>query len=471
MSGTSGGGVGPDDAGDGAGPRVPAADAAPARRQARLGLFLFAAGYHPAGWRLPQARADGAVDPAFLHRVAQTVERGRFDFFFLGDALATGVEMQDRFPSQMARLEPFTMMASIAAATRSVGLVVTANTTYAEPYHVARMLASLDYLSGGRVAWNVVTGADGRAALNFGREQHAETEERYDRAEELVAVVQELWDSWEDDALPRDKATGAFADPAKVHAVGHRGRFFSVAGPLNVPRPPQGRPPIVQAGTSERARDFAARVADVVFTAQTAIPEARAFREDLRRRAAAHGRDPDQLAVMPGLVPIVGATLAEAQRTYDELNALVVGDDDLRPLSDAAGVDLTARGLADPLPALDGPAHARARAYVALAQDATGRPVATVGALRDFFRASGRGHRLVVGDAVRVADLIEAWVTAGAADGFNICPPYLPGGLNLFVDLVVPELQRRGLLRREYEGATFRELLGLPRPASVYARG
>jgi N-acetyl-S-(2-succino)cysteine monooxygenase len=435
-------------------------------KQIRLGLFLFATGYHPAGWRLPGARADGGQDPAFLHRVAQTVERGRFDFFFLGDALATSVDMQNRYPSQMVRLEPFTMMGSIATATSAVGLVVTANTTYSEPYHVARMLASLDHLSGGRIAWNVVTGADGRAALNFGHDRHAETNQRYDRAAEFIATVQRLWDSWEDDALPRDPASGVFADPAKVHPVDHRGEFFAVAGPLNVPRPPQGNPPIVQAGTSERAADLGARFADIVFTAQTEIPQARAFRDDLRGRARAYGRDPSGLIVMPGLVPIVGRTADDALRLYDELNSLVAdADQDLAPLSETIGVDVKSSEAHDLLP----PLPDTGRAYLALAEASIGRPVHTVGGLRDFFIASGRGHQLIVGDGARIADLIEAWLQAGAADGFNICPPYLPDGLDLFVELVVPELQRRGLLRRQYEGTTFRELLGLPRPDGAFA--
>jgi N-acetyl-S-(2-succino)cysteine monooxygenase len=427
----------------------------------RLGLFLFATGYHPAGWRLAGARADGAHDPSFLHRIAQTVERGRFDFFFLGDALATSVDMQHRYPSQMVRLEPFTMMGSIAAATSAVGLVVTANTTYSEPYHLARMLASLDHLSRGRVAWNVVTGADGRAAWNFGRDQHGETDERYDRAEEFLNVVQRLWDSWADGSLPQDRGTGEFADPSKVHPIEHRGRSFSVAGPLNVARPPQGHPPIVQAGTSERARGLGARSADIVFTAQTRIPEARAFRRDVQDRAAAFGREPGRPIVMPGLVPLVGRTLAESQLLYDELAALVVDPGaDLQGLGNAIGVELTEAEADDPLPLLT----AGGRQYVQLAEESLGRAVDSVGALLDFYIASGRGHRLILGDGARIADLIEAWVDAEAADGFNICPPYLPGGLDRFVELVVPELQRRGRLRREYEGSTFRELLGLPRP-------
>jgi FMN-dependent oxidoreductase (nitrilotriacetate monooxygenase family) len=431
----------------------------------RLGLFLFATGYHPAGWRLPQARADGAFAPAFLHEIARTAERGKFDFFFLGDALATSAEMQYRYPSQMVRLEPFTMMGSIAAATENIGLVATANTTYAEPYHLARMLASLDYLSGGRIAWNVVTGADARAAHNFGRDAHWDTSRRYDYAEEFISLVRALWDSWDDDALPRDKETGTFADPGGVHRLDHQGQFFSVAGPLNVARPPQGHPPIVQAGTSERARDLGAAFADVVFTAKTTIAEAREFRDDVHRRARGFGRVAEQISILPGLVPIVGRTLAEAQSTYDQLNALILERGDTRPLLAQIGLDLSGLPADAKLPALT----LAAREYVELAELSIGRRVTTVSDLLDFCAASGRGHRLVVGDASRVANLIEEWLRAGAADGFNICPPYLPGGLDLFVDLVVPVLRRRGLFRTEYEGPTFREILGLKRPESSLA--
>ncbi len=434
-------------------------------RPVRLGLFLFATGYHPAGWRLPEAEAAGATSPAFLHRIAQTVERAKFDYFFLGDGLATSADMQYRYPSQMARLEPFTMMGSIAAATRRVGLVVTANTTYSEPYNVARMLASLDYLSAGRIAWNVVTGADGRAAANFGREEHWATDQRYDRAEEFITVVRQLWGSWEDGALRWDKSTGEFVAGDKVHAIGHQGQSFSVSGPLNVPRPPQGWPPLVQAGTSGRSRDLAARFADIVFTAQPTVGQAQEFRSDIRARARALGRDPDQIAVMPGLVPIVGETQADAERLYDRMNALVVGDD-RSALFGVAGAKLGEHPFEGPLPAGDGwpdQGHALAE-YVELAEASIGRRVTSVRELCEFYTASGRGHRLVVGGTARVADLIQEWHGTGAADGFNICPAYLPGGLDRFVELVVPELQRRGIFRRDYEGPTFRAILGLPRP-------
>jgi alkanesulfonate monooxygenase len=291
------------------------------------------------------------------------------------------------------------------------------------------------------IGWNVVTGADARAAANFGRDAHWDAERRYDRAEEFITVTQQLWDSWEDGALLRDRTSGIFVDAAKVHPVGFRGEHFSVAGPLNVARPPQGHPPLVQAGTSDRARELGARQADVIFTAQTDAQEARAFRSDIHDRARGFGRDPHQIAVLPGLVPVVGSSLSEAHRLYDRLNALVVDHGDLQPLWRELGADLSAFALDEPV------AHELfsdgGRAYCNLAAAAIGREVSTPRALRDFFTASGRGHRLVVGDPTRISDLIEEWLSSGAADGFNICPPYLPGGLDLSVDLVVPELQTR----------------------------
>lgn len=434
----------------------------------RLGLFLFAAGYHPAGWRLAEARADGAFDLAFLTHVAQTVERAKFDFFFLGDGLASDPGMAALYPSQVVRLEPFTMMGAIAAATRNVGLVVTANTTYAEPYNVARMLASLDYLSHGRIAWNVVTGADPAAAFNFGRSGHWDTDRRYDRAEEFVGVVRDLWDSWEDGALRRDAASGAFVDPDKIHRIEHVGPNFSVAGALNVARPPQGHPPLVQAGTSQRARELGATLADVVFTAQTTIGAARAFRTDLRERARAQPRRTTEPAVLPGLVPIVGDTTAQAQELYDRLGALIDAQAGMRSLSTLVGVEAEALAELGTTAAVERLPPAAA-GCVALAEAAVGRPARTVGDLVRFHLASGRGHRLIVGDGALVADSMQEWLESGAADGFNVCPPYLPGGLTRFTDLVVPELQRRGIFRKEYEGPTFRHILGLPRPPSRFA--
>ncbi|MEF3304583.1 LLM class flavin-dependent oxidoreductase [Paenibacillus sp. GYB003] len=442
------------------------------QRQLHLGLFLFATGYHPAGWRLPEAVADGAFDPEFLRRVALKLEQAKFDFFFLGDRLASAAEEQFTFPSQMVRLEPFTMLSYLAAATEKIGLIVTVNTTYAEPYHVARMTASLDYLSRGRLAWNVVTGADPRAALNFSREKHWDNAKRYDYADEFVDVVKRLWDSWEDDAFIRDKSTGVFVDESKVHAIHHRGSHFSVLGPLNVARPPQGQIPLLSAGTSERSQELGARFSSAIFTGEILLEEARRFYASIKGKLARYGRTPDELFIMPGLVPLVGRTQEEAHAKYRELSSLLVTDFNLGPLSNRLGIDLSGYPLDGPLPDLSLSNHPgdKARRLVELARRATGHEDITIRELFHYFAATARGHLLIVGDPERIADQMEEWFVNEAADGFNICPPYMPGGLDLFVDLVVPVLQRRGLFRTEYEASTFRGHFGLSRPENRYAK-
>jgi len=438
-------------------------------RQLHLGLFLFATGYHPAGWRLPEAESAGAFDPAFLQDVARKLEAARFDFFFLGDALASSADMQHQFPSQMVRLEPFTMIAYLAAVTEKIGLIVTANTTYSEPYHIARMTASLDHLSRGRVAWNVVTGADVRAALNFSREQHWDNAKRYDYAEEFVGLVKDLWDTWEEEAFVRDKATGEYVDSSRVHPLHHKGGFFSVAGPLNVARPPQGQIPLLSAGTSERSQELGARYSNALFTADIFLDRARDFYAGIKGKLGRYGRDRSELNILPGLVPLVGRTQEEAHAKYRELNELIVNDYNLADLSRRLDYDLTGYTLDDPLPDLT--IRPLAEAYAELAREAAGRRDITIRELFHYYIATVRGHRLVVGSPSYIADHMEKWFTEEACDGFNICPPYMPGGLDLFVELVVPELQKRGLFRKEYSGSTFREHFGLPRPENRFAAG
>lgn len=441
------------------------------KRQLHLGLFLFGTGYHPAGWRLPEARTDGAFDPKFLHKTAQSLEKAKFDFFFLGDALASSADMQYQFPSQMVRLEPFTMIANIAAATEKIGLIVTANTTYAEPYHIARLTASLDYLSEGRTAWNVVTGADVRAAFNFSREKHWDNEKRYDYADEFVGIVKKLWDSWEDEAFVRNKETGVFVDESKVHALNHVGEQFSVKGPLNVARPPQGQLPLLSAGTSERSQELGAQFSNVIFTGQIVIEQAKKFYAGIKAKTYKYGRTPDDLFIMPGLVPLVGRTEEEARAKYRELSELLVTDFNLAPLSGRIGLDLTGLPLDGPLPDLGLSSRPQdARDLVRLAQNASGREDITVRELFHYFAATARGHLLIVGNPEQIADQIEEWFVQEAADGFNICPPYMPGGLDLFLEHVVPVLQRRGLFRTEYEGSTFRDHFGLSRPENIFAK-
>ncbi|MFE5318017.1 LLM class flavin-dependent oxidoreductase [Paenibacillus sp. NPDC056579] len=441
-------------------------------RQLHLGLFLFSTGYHPAGWRLPESVTDGAFDPKFLQSVAQKLEKAKFDFFFLGDALASSADMQYQFPSQMVRLEPFTMIAHLTAVTEKIGLIVTANTTYAEPYHIARQTASLDYLSGGRVAWNVVTGADPRAALNFSREKHWDNTKRYDYADEFVQVVKDLWDTWEDDAFVRNKETGVYVDGTRVHALNHKGEHFSVAGPLNVARPPQGQIPLLSAGTSERSQELGARFSNVIFTGQILFDEARKFYASVKGKLAKYGRSKKELFIMPGLVPLVGRTEEEARAKYRELSNLIVTDFDLRPLSQRIGIDLTGYPLDGPLPdvALSSLTDDGAKQLVRLAQNASGHEDITVRELFHYFAAVVRGHLLIVGSPEQIADEIERWFVNEAADGFNLCSPYMPGGLDLFLEFVVPELQRRGLFRTEYEGSTFRDHFGLKRPENRFVK-
>ncbi|SDD17014.1 alkanesulfonate monooxygenase [Paenibacillus sp. UNCCL117] len=442
------------------------------KRQLHLGLFLFATGYHPAGWRLPEARTDGAFDPGFLHSTIRSLEKAKFDFFFLGDALASSADMQHQFPSQMVRLEPFTMIANLAAVTENIGLIVTANTTYAEPYHIARLTASLDYLSGGRTAWNIVTGADARAALNFSREKHWDNEKRYDYADEFVGVVKQLWDTWEDEAFVRDKESGVFVDGSKVHAINHVGEHFSVKGPLNVARPPQGQLPLLSAGTSERSQELGARFSNVIFTGQIVIDAAKKFYAGIKAKTAKYGRSPEELFIMPGLVPLVGVTEEAARAKYVELSELLVTNFDLGPLSARIGIDLSGYSLDDPLPELEQSSLPieEVRSLVRLAQRASGKEELTVRELFYYFSATARGHLLIVGDPEQIADQIEEWFVQEACDGFNICPPYMPGGLDLFLEHVVPVLQRRGLFRTEYEGSTFRSHFGLERPANQFAK-
>lgn len=441
-------------------------------RQLHLGIFLFSLGYHPGAWRLPDVDPRASHDPDFIAGIARKAEAAKFDFFFLGDALATSAEQQYVFPSQTVRLEPFTMLGYVAAVTQRIGLIATANTTYADPYHIARQTASLDHLSRGRLAWNVVTGADPRAAANFSREQHWDNPRRYDWAEELVDVVQKLWDSWEDDALQGDKAAGVLVHPQRVHTIGHEGEHFQVRGPLNVLRPVQGQIPLVNAGTSARSRAFGAARSSVVFAGVPTLESAQAFYREIKAGAAAQGRLPQDVHVLPGLVPYVGRTREEAFSLYRRLSELIATPLDIEALEQQLGVPLAGLQADSPFPAVDPhvPGLALARHFVAQAQLLNQTQTPTVQQVFAYGIARGRGHFLAIGSAQEVADTMQHWFEHGAADGFNICPPHLPGGLDDFVDLVVPLLRERGLFRTEYTGATFREHLGAkPAPASRYA--
>jgi alkanesulfonate monooxygenase len=360
------------------------------------------------------------------------------------------------------------LFSALAATTTHIGFVATASTTYEEPYLLARKFASLDHISKGRAAWNVVTTGNENAAGNFGKEEHPAHPLRYERAEEFIDVAKGLWDSFEDDAFLRDKESGVYSDPHKLHALNHKGKHFSVAGPLNISRPPQGYPVIVQAGASDAGRELAARTAEVIFTAWQALDEAQAFYRDVKGRMAKYGRHPDELKIMPGISPVVGRTQEEADAKYRELQDLIhpsVGRGILQRFF--PGVDLLQYDLDGPPPTFADSTNGNT-SRLALVTELAQREKLT---LRQLYQrlAGARGHRVVVGTPQKVADEIEAWFRNEGADGFNVMPPVLPASLDDFVELVIPELQRRGIFRTEYDGRTLRENLGLARPQNQFA--
>lgn len=427
------------------------------KRQIHLGLFLQGAGHHVSGWRHPDAEA-GSENFDLLRRVTQMAEAAKFDMVFLADGLTSGV---DAHPSMIARFEPLTLLAALAMVTKHIGLAATASTTYGEPYHTARSFASIDHLSNGRAAWNIVTTSYARTAANFSK-SHPDHDERYVVAEEFVNVVRGLWDSWDDDAFPKDKERNMYADPAKVHVLNHEGKYFSVKGPLNIPRSPQGHPILIQAGSSGPGQDLAARTADIVFTAQQEISEAQAFYKSLKERVAKFGRDPATVAVMPGFMPVIGKTVSEASEKLKELNQWTDIKSAMPLLEERIGHSLSSYDLDGPLPDL--PISDQLRSRAELLTELARRENLTIRELA-LRVAAGRGHHIVLGTPEQVADRMQQWFENGAADGFNVMPPYFPQGLEEFNTLVVPILQERGLFRTEYEGHTLRDHLGIKRPA------
>lgn len=440
-----------------------------ARRQLKLGMFLRPAAHHIAGWRHPSAWADGGLDFSRYVEMARTAERGLFDLMFSADAL-TG-ERYDRDTlsrtSYVAWIEPMSLLTALAPVTRHIGLVCTATTTYEEPYLVARRFASLDLISGGRSGWNVVTSANAPEAANFSRDQHLPKHERYRRAREFVDVVRGLWDSWDDDAFLFDKAAGRFFDPNKRHVLDHHGTHFQVRGPLTVSRSPQGQPVIVQAGASEDGKQLAAETAEVVFCAHQSIGAARDFYADVKGRMPAAGRDPEHLKIMPGLGVMVAPSRQQAIDEYEALQDLIPPEVGVALLSKYIAWDLKGHDIDGPVPLV--PQDRGAPTRSALLSDTARAEGLTI---RQLYKriAGGRGHFQVIGSPKDVADLMEEWLVTRAADGFNVIPPVFPVSLDAFVDLVVPELQRRGIYRTAYEGSTLRGHLGLPRPMSRYTR-
>ena len=441
--------------------------AAPAR-QLHLNAFLRNIGQHEAAWRLPETDLSGITDITHYIELARIAERGKLDAVFFADHPVLKDQTEFR---PFDALDPITLVAALAGATTNVGLIATASTTYNDPYGLARRFATLDHVSRGRAGWNVVTTANASAAANFGVPNHPDPEARYQRADEFLQVALKLWDSWEDDAIVGDKDAPRFVDPAKIHAVNHSGQYFDVAGPLEVPRSPQGHPVLFQAGSSEPGKDLAARYAEAIFTAQPTLDEARDFYRDVKARIRRFGRNPDQVHILPGLSTIIGGTEAEAQQRQRELEELTVPDYGLEQLSAIVGFAVTKDDLDRKLsfPAED-PGDTFIKSRLTLVKRLVETDNLTVRELL-LRLSSGRGHRLFAGTPEQVADTIEEWFTTGAADGFNLIPPALPSSLTDFVDHVVPELQHRGIFREEYTGTTLRDHLGLDRPANRFTTG
>jgi FMN-dependent oxidoreductase (nitrilotriacetate monooxygenase family) len=438
------------------------------KRQLHLNLFFHSRGHHEASWRHPQTSPLPLTDIRYYQDLARRAEAAKFDSIFLADQLALG---GDAHQAARTWLEPITVLAALAVSTERVGLIATASTTYTEPFNLARQFASIDHISNGRAAWNIVTSWLATAAANFGGDGQVSHHDRYARGEEFMTVVKALWDSWAADAVLDDRAGGRYADPDRIRPINHRGDFYKVAGPLNIPCGPQGRPVLVQAGSSDTGRRFAARHAEAVFTAQMAKEEAKEFYADLKRLAVEEGRDPAQVLILPGLSPMIAGTEAEAKRLAREANDLTDPEVGRRRLSNRfGGHDFSRLPLDKPLRREDFPdpatvqaARSRTEVIINLAE----RDQLTLRQLLGYL-AGARGHFVTAGTPEQIADLIEDWFADSAADGFNVMPPLLPLQFDAFASEVVPLLQRRGLFRTEYEGTMLRHHYGLDRPASAF---
>ncbi|MFF2483216.1 LLM class flavin-dependent oxidoreductase [Paenibacillus sp. NPDC058071] len=429
--------------------------------QLHLGAFIYYTGHHHFGWRHPASGAEDLFDIQFYKKLAQTAERGKFDMMFLADLLyVRGVEQ-----AASGMLEPVQLLAALSMVTEKLGLTATVSTTYNEPYNVARKFASLDHISGGRAGWNIVTSQLDAEAHNYGREKHPEHALRYEMAREFTETVTRLWDTWEDGALVIDREAGVFADDSKVRETEFRGHWYGTKGTLNVPRPPQGYPVLIQAGSSEPGQSFAAEFGEVIFTAQQSLEAAQSFYRSVKSRLAAFGRSPDSLKIMPGLSPVIAETEEEAQRKYRELQELIPPSMVVGALSGMLQFDLSGYPIDGQLPDIPDPVEASngMKSRVQLVMDMARKDRLSILELgRRLIGA--RGHMQFIGTYEQLADFIQHWFEEYGCDGFNIMPPVLPGDLTEFVDHVIPILQQRGLFRKEYEGSTLREHLGLERP-------
>ena len=435
-----------------------------AKRHMHLNLFLMNTGHHEASWRHPGTAPRRITELDYYRELGAIAERGKLDSLFLADTYVLPATVRHKV---LHGLEPFTLLSAIAAVTTKIGLIGTASTTFNDPFHIARKFASLDHLSGGRAGWNIVTTASEGAAYNFGDQPLMDHAARYRRADEFVGVVQALWDCWEEEALAADKDSGIYADMEKIRRIDHRGEHFAVRGPLNMPRTPQGQPVLVQAGSSEDGMSFAAKFAEAVFTAQSTFESGQAFYREMKSRMGWYGRSPEELRILPGFFTVVGDTAAEAREKERELDELTIPAYGLQRLSTLFKVDLTDYPLDAPVPLELLPAHSAIngnRGRYELIENMARKEKLTIRQL--IMRTAGsRGHAACTGTPVQIADELERWFAGGAADGFNLMPSHMPGGLSDFVDKVIPELQNRGLFRTAYEGNTLRDHYGLSRPA------
>ena len=440
-------------------------------KRMHLGVSMRGIGYHPSGWRVPGVQLDGAVDIRHMTQVARISEKALLDFVFLADQSALNFNNEPegafgRNQEACCEFEPITLLAALSQATTHIGLIATASTTFHQPYQLARQFLSLDHMSGGRAGWNVVTSSRNAEAQNFGADQILAKSARYTRAKEAVEVAFGLWECWEPDAFVRDRQRGLFFDPEKLHRLEHKGEYFKVRGPLTMPRSPQGRPVIAQAGASADGTDFAASVADIIYAVQTTFDEAQRFYRATKERVAAKGRRPDEVKILPGILPVVGSTEEEARRKYRTMLSYLDPILGLERLSRFFG-DLTGHDLDGPLPELrtDVTLVSRARLNLRLAREQNW-------SIRKLYEETiiSHGHHVCIGTPEMIADEMQTWIEQGAADGFNVVPAILPESLSDFAEQVVPELQARGLFRREYESTTLRGHLGLAEPAPRFPR-
>lgn len=436
------------------------------QRRLHLGAFMRPISIHTGAWRYPGAWPDANFNLAHIKRLIATLEAAKFDAFFMADHLAVlnmPIEALRRSHT-VTSFEPFTLLAALAMVTDRIGLVATASTTYEEPYHVARRFASLDHISGGRAGWNIVTTGNPETSHNFGSDEHLAHATRYRRAREFYDVVTGLWDSWADDAFVRDVESGIFFDPAKLHTPDHKGEFLSVRGPLNIARPPQGWPVIVQAGSSDAGRQLAAETAEAIFGSAGTLAEGRAFYADVKGRMKALGRDPDHLKILPAAFVVVGETVAEARAKRAHLDSLVHYESGIRSLNIMLGHDVSGFDPDGPLPEIpESNASKSARERIVARARAEGLTIRQLAAQTGSY--SGLAF---VGTPKTIADEMEQWLEERGSDGFNVMFPFVPQGLDAFTQGVVPELQRRGIFRSEYEGTTLRDHLGLPRPENRF---